>query len=95
MNVDKTLKERGNNYGSYGANVEAISTIMDALDGVKVDKDGRRLTTIERTHLQYQVIKLVRLGATPEHVDSWHDIQGYANLSEKYFKGLKNDCTNI
>ncbi len=89
MSVEKTLKERGSNYGSYGANVEAVATIMDTLDGLKVEKDNRRLTAIERTHLQYLVIKLVRLGATPEHADSWHDVQGYAKLSEEYFKEAK------
>ncbi len=89
MSVEKTLKERGSNYGSYGANVEAVATIMNTLDGLKVEKDNRRLTAIERTHLQYLVIKLVRLGAAPEHADSWHDVQGYAKLSEEYFKEAK------
>ena len=87
--VDETLENRANSYGSFSANVEAVGNIIDILDNVRFDKEQIMLTPTERQHLTYQVIKLVRLGATPNHLDSWHDIQGYAKLSEEYFKNVQ------
>jgi len=85
MSVDKTLEERGESYGDFGVNIEAIATIMKELNHVHKCKTGEDLNLIDHTSLQYQVIKLVRLGATPDHKDSWLDIQGYAKLSEEYY----------
>ncbi len=85
MSVDKVLKDRGESYGSFEVNVEAIATIMKELNHVHKCKTGEALNLIDFTHLHYQVIKLVRLGATPTHKDSWTDIQGYAKLSEAYY----------
>ena len=85
MSVDKTLEERGNSYGSYKENVEAVADIMRNLNIVHKDKTGEDLNLIDFTNLNYQVIKLVRLAATPNHLDSWHDIQGYGKLAEEYY----------
>jgi len=87
--IEETLKDRGSNYGSFSANVEAIASIMDTLDCLREDKANAKLTSMEHAHLKYIVIKLVRLGATPDHCDSWHDLQGYAKLSEEYFEAKK------
>jgi len=89
MSIDKILEERGNSYGSFEANVKAISAIMGELHKVHNDKEGHHLNLLDATNLQYQVIKLVRLAATPNHKDSWQDIQGYAKLSEEYYDGSK------
>ncbi len=85
MSVEETLKERGDSYGSFEVNVEGIATIMKELNHVHKCKTGEDLNLIDFTNLQYQVIKLVRLAATPNHKDSWLDIQGYAKLSEAYY----------
>ncbi len=85
MSVEKTLAERGESYGAFDINVEAIADIMGTLQHVHKAKTGEDLNLIDFTNLQYQVIKLVRLGATPNHKDSWLDIQGYAKLSEAYY----------
>ena len=87
MEVDAILEERGKDYGSFKANVEAVAEVMKALQTVHVCKTGRQLNLIDHSNLHYQVIKLVRLAATPEHLDSWKDIQGYAKLSEDYYEG--------
>ncbi len=85
MSVDKTLEDRGESYGAFDVNVEAVAEIMGVLNHVHKCKTGSDLNLIDHTHLQYQVIKLVRLGATPSHKDSWLDLQGYAKLSEAYY----------
>ena len=83
--IEDILEERGESYGDFGVNIEAIATIMKELNHVHRCKTGEDLNLIDHTSLQYQVIKLVRLGATPTHMDSWKDIQGYAKLSEEYY----------
>ena len=87
--VENTLEQRGEVYGSYEANIKAVSNIMNELQKVHKDKTGESLNLIDYTNLNYLVIKLVRLGATPEHIDSYHDLQGYAKLSEDYYSSLK------
>ena len=83
--LDETLEERGSSYGAFDVNVEGVAEIMGVLNHVHKCKTGMDLNLIDHTNLHYQVIKLVRLGATPAHQDSWRDLQGYAKLSEAYY----------
>ncbi len=83
--IEDILEERGDSYGDFGVNIEAIATIMKELNHVHRCKNVEDLNLIDHMSLQYQVIKLVRLGATPAHLDSWKDLQGYAKLSEEYY----------
>ena len=83
--IENVLEERGNSYGNYNVNVEAIANIMDILNTVHFEKTGQPLSGADRVNLEYQVIKLVRLGATPSHKDSWIDVQGYGKLAEIYY----------
>jgi len=83
--VDELLEERGEIYGGFDVNVEGVAEIMGALSHIHKAKTGKTLNLIDFSHLNYQVIKLVRLAATPSHLDSWKDIQGYAKLSEGYY----------
>ena len=85
--VEKTLEERGNSYGNFNVGTEQFASIMESLDLIHLDKTGHSLKGTDRINLQYIVMKLIRLGATPDHLDSWHDIQGYASLSEIFYKG--------
>lgn len=88
--VSKTVEERGKNYGSYEVGTQEFANIMDSLEAIFIDKNCRRPTTFEFLPLLYIVMKLIRLGATPSHIDSWHDIQGYAKLAEDLYKGKNN-----
>ena len=83
--VEEILEERGNVYGDFDVNVEAIANIMRELNHVHKCKTEEDLSLIDFTNLNYQVIKMVRLAATPSHKDSWKDVQGYAKLSEEYY----------
>jgi len=85
MKVDELLADRGKDYGDFGVNVEAVAEVMKALQTVHICKTGKQMNLIDHCNLQYQVIKLVRLAATPNHIDSWKDVQGYAKLSEDYY----------
>lgn len=85
MLIKETLKERGEIYGDYGLNVESIASIMNILQKLHHTNTGETMNLIDYSNLNYIVIKLVRLGVTPEHIDSWHDISGYAKLIEDYY----------
>jgi hypothetical protein len=82
-NIDRTLKSRGEIYGDYKDNVIARGSIMYFLKDLHYKANGGAMTEQDQQALNDIVIKLVRLAATPEHKDSWHDIIGYAKLNEE------------
>ncbi len=75
------LADRGKIYGSFKTNIEARGSIMDILDSIHSDKNHSKLSSVDYQALNDIVIKLVRLAATPEHIDSFVDISGYAQLN--------------
>ena len=77
-----TLKERGSVYGDYKGVVDVRSTIMNTISKRHIDVNGKPLTELDYQKLNDIVMKLARLAATPNHKDTWHDIAGYATLSE-------------
>ncbi len=87
--VEETLKERGSNYGSYKDNNKEFANIMESLDAIHVAKTGKAMAGEDLIPLFYIVMKIVRLAATPNHIDSWHDIQGYAKLAEDMYNEHK------
>lgn len=88
-NVKDTLNQRGEVYGSFEVGTTGFAGIIDNLKKIFVDKNRREPTEKEFLPIYYLVMKLVRLGATPDHIDSWHDIQGYAKLTEDMYKKYK------
>lgn len=86
MSKEQTLKDRKEVYGEYGDNVKAVAKIMKTLNKLHASAHGSLLGENDRANLSYIVIKLVRLGVTPNHIDSWHDMGNYAHLSEEFYK---------
>jgi len=89
-NIDNTLEERGQTYGRFEVGTKGFAGIIENLKDIHRDKTGREPTELEFLPIYYLVMKLVRLGATPDHIDTWHDIQGYAKLTEDMYKDLTN-----
>ena len=83
--IDNTLEERGKTYGEYKYNIIAIGNIMTSLHALHEQAHGIDMTPEDEANLYYIVIKLVRLGVSPNHLDTWHDLQGYAKLAEGYY----------
>lgn len=84
--IETTLEERGKVYGQYSHNVDAVADIMRTLRKLhKLAHEDLPLTPADEVNLGYIVIKLVRLGVSPDHQDTWHDLQGYAKLAEGYY----------
>lgn len=73
-NVRQTLNERESQYGSFKDVADTTALFMDqfALG---------RMSNVQREALHMICSKLARIAnGDPNHVDSWHDISGYATL---------------
>lgn len=79
--VEEILKDRGSIYGDFTLNVNSRAIIMAQLQQVHIEKNGDLMSNVDYQAINDIVIKLVRLGATPSHVDSWVDIAGYSKLN--------------
>lgn len=88
--LKETLDERGSVYGSFDAGTDLLASILNSLTLHRHNTTGSFMTTTEQVMFQYILMKLVRLAASPDHIDSWHDIQGYAKLIEEYYQEKKN-----
>lgn len=84
--VKETLKERGKVYGDYKGGSEFRANVMELIADryAKVNHGG--MPAIHMVYVYDIVNKLSRLAATPYHIDTWHDIAGYATLAEEAFK---------
>jgi len=82
-NVNETLKERGKVYGDYKGGSEFRANVMELIVDryAKVNHGG--MPAIHMVYVYDIVNKLSRLAVTPYHIDTWHDIAGYATLVEK------------
>lgn len=90
MNVEATLKERGERYGDFGDHAEIAQKLQDVMRGrdkeyVTGQRPGwAKLSYIQRQALTVIADKIARiLSGDPDYVDNWHDIQGYARLVEE------------
>ena len=81
--VEDTLAERGAVYGDYSDGLVDRATIMAVLKEAHIKAHGHEMPGIHQGMLWDIVNKLCRLAVTPDHVDSWHDIIGYATLAEQ------------
>ena len=82
--VDKTLKQRRKTYGDFGN----LSMIANNLKACMRASDGWiRLEPAHKEALDMIVHKIARIiNGDPNHIDSWHDIAGYATLVEDIIK---------
>ena len=81
MSIEATLNERGNTYGSFAS----VANLSQTLQRIMGDSPNwAALSDDKREALQTIASKVARiLNGDPGHVDSWHDIAGYATLVEK------------
>ncbi len=78
--ITKTLNDRGGNYGSFEQQAAVSESIKSAIHN---GPNWWRLAADQREALDIIAVKIGRLlSGNPDHMDSWHDIQGYAKLVE-------------
>lgn len=80
-NVDATLQERGNRYGSFKEQARIVQNIKHAYIN---SPNWAFLEPDVREALDMIAGKISRiLNGDPNYTDSWHDIAGYARLVEE------------
>lgn len=85
--VEETLKERGNNYGSFHTQANLSQTLNAIINNhyasVHPTVDGKPTAMpnfmAEAMHMICHKIARI-VNGNPLYVDSWHDIAGYATL---------------
>lgn len=77
--VKATLDEREKDYGSY---VDQSFIAENLIAIMEREKGWRKFPPTHRQSARMIAVKLARLlNGNPNHVDSWHDIAGYAELA--------------
>ncbi|MCI4437344.1 MAG: hypothetical protein JHC33_11115 [Ignisphaera sp.] len=84
--VSTTLKQRGEVYGDYRGGSELRAQIMALIKYRFFYVNCRGMSEFEATIIYDIVNKLSRLAVSPSHIDTWHDISGYATLVELMLK---------
>ena len=85
MNVDKTLKERGERYGAFRDHAEITQSLKLIMSNTR---NWRSLTPSQKEALEMIQHKIGRiLNGDPDYADSWHDISGYSKLVEEELNG--------
>lgn len=77
-NIEMTLKERGDRYGSFEDHAKIAQALQDVMRG----EDGwDYLAADQKQALTVICDKIARiLNGDPKYRDNWHDIVGYAKL---------------
>src|SRR5213592_2546621 len=80
MSVHQTLADRGEHYGDYGSRARIEEAVLDSMQSWP---GWHELAPFHRSAMRMFAVKLSRiLNGDPNHLDSWHDIAGYATLVE-------------
>lgn len=85
--VEETLNARG---GTYGTFYDLSNTAQTLKQYVRTQPGWRELSFVQREALDMIATKIARiLNGNPEHLDSWHDIAGYATLVVDDLAGVR------
>lgn len=76
--IEKTLKERGDRYGSFIDHAKIAQALQDTMRG---SEGWGALAADQKQALTVIADKIARmLNGQPNYRDNWHDIVGYAKL---------------
>jgi hypothetical protein len=80
--LEKTLEERGSNYGRFDSQADLCQNMKLVLQGTAGWLG--RMNASQRESVEMILHKIARIvNGDPNYVDSWTDIAGYATLVEK------------
>ena len=80
--TDQILEQRGEVYGDFYGGVSLEALILNSMTDRYEEHHGSCMDPVNVIYLSKIVMKLSRLAVTPNHLDSWTDIAGYARLVE-------------
>lgn len=90
MSVDKILEKRNKIYGDYEGGTIFRANVMEAINNRHESAVGYPLTIFQTVIFMDIIGKLSRLAVTPEHIDSWADMEGYSKLIKEQYERRKN-----
>lgn len=85
--IEGTLRERGSRYGAFTGHAAVTQAMKGAV------RDHLFVLNKELSPSQQEAIDMIlhKIGrivnGDPNHIDSWHDLAGYATLVEKELQG--------
>ena len=87
--VNKTLQERGNQYGKFVNQASAAQAFKNQLRH-QLRIRSKTLDPDMMESLEMIMHKIARIiNGNEKHTDSWHDIAGYAKLVEDRLNGVE------
>lgn len=81
--ASEAVRDRGADYGTIYETHERIAVLWTALLGHEVSPEEVVMCMI--------AVKMARLAQTPNHLDSWVDIAGYAACGAEVLDGGQTD----
>lgn len=76
--IDRTLAERGEQYGDFYDQASLELTIKDIFHR---HRTWQKLAPDQRAAIDMAAVKFARImNGNPDHFDSWHDVAGYMEL---------------
>ena len=92
MEIGQILEERGTRYGEF----EDQARLSQALKDIMRHGGWDRLGDDQKEALEMMAIKVARiLNGDPDHIDSWHDIAGYALLVVDRLERCQNGSPDV
>jgi hypothetical protein len=88
--TDSVIQERGETYGDFQEGILLEAGILDLIAKRHFDHHGGPMPLKNILYFSKIAMKLSRLSITPDHIDSWTDIAGYARLVELQLKKEEN-----
>jgi hypothetical protein len=89
--INETLKERDSSYGEYSEMADCIQQLKSVVNEF-LDRGRGIIDPALKESLDMICTKIGRIVVgDSHHIDSWHDISGYATLAEKYIKNIKSN----
>ena len=87
--IDNTLNERGERYGSYS---DVASTTQQLMAIVEYGASYKYLNAEQKTSLFMICNKIARaVNGDPQYFDNYRDIAGYATLAERACEAVRGD----
>ena len=90
--IDETLKKRGARYGEFGEHAKITQRLKDVMHE---SPNWEALEPAQKKALEMIVHKIGSiLNGTPDYIDSWRDLVGYARLVEQILND-KEGATDV
>lgn len=82
--VSTTFKTREVIYGDYDVGINLRTELLNSIKKSYYLNRGIEMPVEYQMLFVDVILKLNRLAVSPNHIDSWHDLEGYAKLAKQY-----------